>query len=270
MEVKDKVVIITGASSGIGRALAAVMSAKGAKLALLARRENALKECALSECGDNPDVIVVPTDIADPLEVETAVKVVIDQLDSIDVLVNCAGVGYFGSIEKMRIQDFEKVVATNVYGLLRMTQASLPHLRESQGMIVNISSGLSKRALPFLSAYGGTKAMVDQISDGLRMELRDAGVRVLNYCPPEVATEFAASSLKGELDPARQESRRRHVQAPVVAAEIAKAIEGDTREVVSGGPFLKIMNCLAPRTLDNMFYKAMVVPMTHEKHAIGS
>ena len=122
-------------------------------------------------------------------------------------------------------------------------------------MIVNISSGLSKRALPYLSVYGGTKAMLDQISDGLRMELRDTGIRVLSYGPPATDTPFLDVSSTDERS--QMSSFIKLAKPQDVGARIVKGIEGDGREVNEGG-FLKVMNFFAPRVLDNMFYKSMV------------
>jgi short-subunit dehydrogenase len=262
VDIGGKVVIITGASSGIGRELARQLAAKGAKLALLARREEALNACAAEECA-GAETLVVPADVTRPEQCASAVAATFAHFGRVDVLVNCAGLGYFGPIETMRIADFDRVVRTNVYGLLYMTQSALPYLKQSHGMIVNVSSALSKRALPFLAAYGGTKALVDQLSDGLRMELRPYGVHVLAYNPPETETEFAASSIRAAgMERAREGGRKRKPVGQVVA-RMVRAMEAEKRDVVEGRA-LQWMGLLMPRRTDAMFCRAMVEPMLAE------
>lgn len=267
MELAGKVVIITGASSGIGRELAGQLAKKGASLALAARREPELKACAAGECSEAADVIVVPVDVTNAAQCASAVAATFDRFGRIDILVNSAGLGYFGPIESMRMADFERVVRVNVFGLLQMTQAALPYLRDSRGMLVNVSSALSKRALPYLAAYGGTKALVDQLSDGLRMELAPDGVRVLTYHPPETETDFDVNALHGgpvTADDPRRERRRKPVGE--VVARMVSAMEAEKRDVVEGKA-LMWMGLLAPRRTDAMFVKAMVEPMRRRRAA---
>lgn len=262
MELSGKVVIVTGASSGIGRELAGQLAAKGARLALLARREDELKTCAAEECGGSGDVIVVPTDVTRSRECASAVAVTFARFGRIDVLVNCAGLGYYGPIESMRIADFEKMLHTNVHGLLHLTQAALPYIKESRGMLVNVSSALSKRALPFLAAYGGTKALVDHLSDGLRMELKPYGVHVLTYNPPEVDTTFAESGLRDAGMP--EPKPRKGKPVAEVASRIVRAMEAERRDVVEGRA-LAWMDLLMPKRTDAMFCRAMVEPVIRER-----
>ncbi len=261
MDVNGKVILVTGASSGIGRELARILSRRGASLALLARNVKALGDLAAELAatkasgtegtGVEPAALPVPADITGRAAVEEAVRTVLSRFDRIDVLVNCAGLGYFGPIEAMLMEDLDRVVRTNVHGLLHVIQAALPALKESRGMIVNISSGLSMRALPFLSAYAGTKSMVNSVSDGLRLELAPYGIRVLTFCPPATDTEFDRKALKGPGLERVDLSGIKAAAAGTVAANIAAAIRAEKRE--TGGRFLKVMNALAPRLLDRMF-----------------
>lgn len=266
MDLSGKVVIVTGASSGIGRELARQLAAKGAKLSLAARREDELKTCA-AECAATTQAIVVPTDVTRPEQCSSAVAATFARFGRIDVLVNCAGIGYFGPIAEMRMSDFDRVVRTNVYGLLYMTQAALPYLKESRGMLVNVSSALSKRAIPFLAAYGGTKALVDQLSDGLRMELQPYGIHVLTYNPPETETPFDVSGIRGEAAP-RLEGGRPRRRKPVgeVVERMVRAMETERRDVVEGR-MLQWMAVLAPKRADAMFCRAMVEPAMSERKA---
>jgi short-subunit dehydrogenase len=257
MDVNGKVILVTGASSGIGRELARVLSPRGALLALLARNAKALEDLAAELAGTVrapsrvPAALPAPADITDRVAVGEAVSSVLSRFGRIDVLVNCAGLGYFGPIETMPMEDLDRVIRTNVHGLLHVTQAALPALKESRGIIVNISSGLSMRALPFLSAYAGSKSMVNAVSDGMRLELAPYGIRVLTFCPPATGTEFDRKALKG---PGVEKVSMAGIKAAAVgkvAADIAAAIRAEKRE--AGGGFLKLMNAVAPKLLDRIF-----------------
>lgn len=256
MKLENKVVIITGASSGIGKELAKRLAHKKAKLILVARREEKLKEVAES-LGNSAQVITVRADVTKRNEVDQAVQVGIKRFKKLDILVNVAGLGYFGPVATMDMKAFDQVVQTNVYGLINMVQATVPYLKKSRGMVVNISSGLSKRALPYLTAYASTKSMVDALSDGMRLELKKYGIKVLNYCPPETETEFFQKTIHDpEMDP--NAHARKMAKPEDVAGRISEAIVAEKREVVEGS-FLKIMNFFAPKLLDKMFYKGMVL-----------
>lgn len=258
MDVTNKVIIISGASSGIGKSLAQLLSGKNAKVVLLARREEKLMEIEAELKAAKHEVIVVKTDVTDKAQVANAVKLTLEAFGQIDVVINNAGVGYFGTIEKLPIEEFDRLVKTNVYGMLYLNQSAIPSLKKTQGMIVNISSGLSKRALPFLSAYSSTKSMVDALSDGMRLELRRYGVKVLNYCPPETDTEiFENTHNEAGLESDQAGHHRKKAKVQDVALRIVSAIVAEKREVVEG-KFLHIMNFFVPKLLDSMFYKGMV------------
>lgn len=257
MDIREKVVIVAGASSGIGRALAEILAARGSKVVLLARRRDRLASIEESLKAAHYDVLAIPTDITDRDQVSHAVRVALKTFGRIDVVINNAGIGYFGTIERLPIEAFHNLVQTNVYGMLHLSQCAMPALKETRGMIVNVSSVLSKRALPFLSAYAGTKSMMNAVADGLRLEVRGYGVRVLTYCAPETETEFHRSaSHEAGLDPNRGD-RRKKAAAKDVAERIVQAIIEEKREVVATKS-LEIMNWFAPKFLDTLFYKHMV------------
>ncbi len=195
--------------------------------------------------------LALAADVTDRQAVERAVGRTLSHFSRLDVLVNCAGVGYFGPVESMDMKDFDTLVKTNLNGLLNVTQAALPALKESHGMIVNISSGLAMRALPFLAAYSGTKSMVNAISDGMRLELAPYGVRVLTFCPPSTDTGFDRNAIRGAgMEKVSLEDLKSE-KVEKVAADIAAAIRSEKRQ--AGGGFFRVMNALAPKLLDRMF-----------------
>lgn len=257
MKLKDKVIVITGASSGIGREVSARLAEKGAKLALLGRRLPELEASAGEFEKSGAGAIAIRTDVTSRDDVNGAVNEAVKKFGKIDVVINDAGIGHYAPLETMKLDEFEYMLRVNIFGPLYMIQAAVPHLKASKGMIVNISSGLSKRALPFLSAYGSTKAMLNMMSDGLRMELKSYGVRVLTYNPPATDTPFIKNRMGGmKLAPAKR-----------VAASIVDAIEKEKREVSESG-FLSFMNFFAPKMLDNLFYKNMVKRVEEKKDPI--
>jgi short-subunit dehydrogenase len=265
MNLAGKACLVTGASGGIGAALARVLSERGARVALLARRLPELERIAAelegSGVGGGPvgrQAVVIEADVTDGKTIGGAVALAAQKLSGLDLVVNNAGVGYYGPLEQMDPADLGALFETNVLGVLRVTRAALPHLKRGGGLIVNISSGLSLRALPFLSAYAGTKAMLNLISDGLRMELRPYGIRVLTYGPPATDTEFFRHS-RGIQQPAAAMRRMKLARVEDLAERIMRAIERERRQVIEGS-ILGLMNLLAPRLLDAMFYRLMVAP----------
>jgi NAD(P)-dependent dehydrogenase (short-subunit alcohol dehydrogenase family) len=263
MNIDGKVVLITGASSGIGRELARTVISMRAKVALVARNGGALEDLAeeLSRAAaeapkaagaETPlPALAAQADVTDRPSVDRAVAATLAHFGRLDVLVNCAGVGLFGPLETMSMGNFDAVVKTNLHGAVNCIQAALPALKESRGMVVNISSGLSMRALPFLSAYAGTKAMLNAISDGLRLEIAPYGIRVINYCPPATDSGFDVRSLTEPSFAGIGFEGMKTAKTADVARDIARAIRTERLRV--GGGFFKVMNALAPKVLDRMF-----------------
>jgi NAD(P)-dependent dehydrogenase (short-subunit alcohol dehydrogenase family) len=251
VDIKGKVVFITGASSGFGRELARIASGMGASVVLAARKLEALEQLAGELGAKGGQALAVRADVCDRSSLDAAVEAALARFGRIDVLVNNAGLGFFGPIETMPMEDFDRVAKTNVYGLISATQAALPALKASRGMVVNVSSGLAHRALPFLSAYAGTKAMVNALSDGLRLELAPYGIRVLNYCPPAADSGFGERSIKGPGMAPGGMGGMRMARSEEVAAKIAAVIRSEKPR--SGGASLRLMNFLAPGLMDRMF-----------------
>jgi short-subunit dehydrogenase len=263
MDIRDKTVIITGASAGIGRETALLLAKQGARLTLLARNVQKLGETEAAIRNITPNVLAIPFDVQQPDAMPGLMKTIAVRFGSIDVLINNAGVGHFGTIGKMSLADLEILFRTNVFGLVALTQAAIPYLKQSKGMVVNISSALGKRALPFLAAYSGTKSMVDAISEGLRLELKEYGIHVLNYSPPAVDTGFSDNALRSEGLPPRSEMpKRKAARVHDIGKDIVKAIRKGKRAVVRG-KFLHAMNFFAPRFLDFVFYTTMVKRIKH-------
>ncbi len=271
MQISGKVMLITGASSGIGRALALLAAQKGAYVGLLARREEPLREAVQKIEDQGGKAVALKADVSNDEDVERAVKSTVERFGSLDILVNNAGLGYFGPVETMSLDDLDRILQVNVYGIVRMVKTCLPYLKKSKGIVLNISSGLSKRALPYLAAYAGSKAMVDALSDALRLELEEYGIKVLNYGPPETRTGFHQNTLTAQgFDFKDLSFGRKMASAEEVAQRLLLVITAEKREV-NEGRILQVMNLLAPRFLDRIFARMFqrILQQTNEKESKG-
>jgi NADP-dependent 3-hydroxy acid dehydrogenase YdfG len=214
----DKVVVITGASAGIGAELAKQLGARGAKVVLAARRKTELDAVA-AHIGN--DALAVVTDVTKRGDVEQLCRAALDRFGRIDVWVNNAGRGISRSIAELTDDDLDVMWRDNMKSVVYGMQAVLPHFKSrNQGQIVNVSSGLSRAPLaPARAAYGAVKSAVNMLSAAVRVELRAThpGIHVTVLLPGVVATEFGKNALGGGVD-----SRSLPGAQPVEAA--AKAI----------------------------------------------
>ncbi|CAB4942249.1 unannotated protein [freshwater metagenome] len=182
-------ILVTGASSGIGRATTVQLAAKGHTVFAAARRTDRLEELA----RDTPGTIVpVTMDVCDQGSIDRAVAAVAEHApDGLDVLVNNAGYALTGPLETIAADAFRAQYATNVFGLFDVTRAFLPAMRRRRsGRVVNVSSLLGRMAIPGSGAYSGTKHAVEALSDALRMELRPFGVDVVVVQPGFTSTDI--------------------------------------------------------------------------------
>jgi short-subunit dehydrogenase len=196
VRLKGAVVVITGASSGIGQATALAFARKGARLALGARRLDRLNAVA-QMCRDkgSPDVSVRRLDVGHRAEARAFVAAALRDHDRIDVLVNNAGVGWMGRLHQMPEDKVEELVATNLKGVIATTQAALPAMLERRrGVIINVSSVVGFRASPYSAVYSATKHAVVGLSHALRGELSGTGVKVCVVYPGVTNTEFFDST----------------------------------------------------------------------------
>ena len=187
IDLAGRTVIVTGASSGIGAATARRLHAAGAYPVLAARRADRL--AALSEELDG--ALAVPTDVTDPAQVSGLVAATLERHERIDGLVNNAGASISGALDQIDPVAFSQALQLNVVGLLAMTQAVLPAMREQGfGRIVNVSSGTTRRVAVGFGAYAASKTAVNMLSAVLTQELADDGIAVSLFLPSITATEF--------------------------------------------------------------------------------
>ncbi len=237
MEIKDKVIIITGASQGIGLAAAKLLASKGAKVVLAARSGDLLNQTA----KEIPNSFPVKADVTSEEDAKNLVEKTIEKFGRIDILINNAGQGIHGfSVEKTNLEDYRKVMELNVFSVVRLMQLVIPHMRnQGKGMIINISSMLSKMYVPYLAQYSSTKYALNSISLTARQELARDNIKVSIVLPKMTATNFMKNSINPEggwqRPTSNSESNNPGLQvdsAEKVAEKIAEAIETEEAEVV--------------------------------------
>ncbi|NEO31235.1 MAG: SDR family oxidoreductase [Symploca sp. SIO3C6] len=194
MIISNQVLLITGASSGIGAALARKLAAQfsGIRLVLAARNQQKLEAVAAECLKTGADVLVVATDMSQVEQVKTLAHLAVEHFGRVDVLVNNAGYGQIGPIELMSPVDAKEQFAVNFHGPLVLIQALIPTMRnQGGGRIINISSIAGRLAFPMVGLYSTSKFALEALSDVLRMELEGFNIKVSIIEPGPVNTEFA-------------------------------------------------------------------------------
>ncbi len=189
---RDRVVLVTGASSGIGRAVAEAFHADGARVVLAARRSERLAELAATL---GPRAIAVPCDVRERSQVRAAVARAVEAFGALHVAVANAGVGCYSAVSTLQDADLDAVLRTNLYGVLYTVQEALPELRRNRGQAILVTSILGKAATPMTGPYSMTKHAVTALADALRMEVRDDGVDVITVGPGLTRTEFQQAAV---------------------------------------------------------------------------
>jgi NAD(P)-dependent dehydrogenase (short-subunit alcohol dehydrogenase family) len=221
----SKAVLITGCSTGIGRATAELLAAGGWKVYATARKRDAIADLAAKGCE------TLELDVTDEGSMEAAVRHVEDAEGAVGVLINNAGYSQSGAVETVPMDEVRRQFETNVFGLVRMSQLVLPSMRRQHwGRIVNLSSMGGKLVFPGGGFYHGTKFAVEAISDALRFEVREFGVDVILIEPGLIKSEFGETAAKGTTGGGDYADFNR-----AVAEATAGAYEGPTMRL-GGGP----------------------------------
>ena len=227
--MQDKVIVITGASAGIGAALAALVGARGAKPVLVARREKELGEIA-ARSGSH--ALPVVADVTKRSDVARVMERALGRFGQVDVWVNNAGRGITRNVSELSDEDFDEMMLVNVKSALYGMQAVLPHFRErGRGHIINVSSMLGRVPFAsFRSAYSASKHALNSLTANLRMELRASHleVQVTSVHPGVVATEFGSNARHGGMDSRKLPNAQ---SAEEVAAVIVGAIDSRRADV---------------------------------------
>lgn len=189
MNLAGKVVLVTGASSGIGAATAVFLSKLGAQLSLTGRNPENLQKVS-KDCANPAATFITPADLTKETDIEKIVQNTVDHYGKIDVLINNAGIIEMGSIENTSLAQYDRLMNTNVRSIYYLTMLAVPHLVKTKGNIVNISSVNGIRSFPGVLAYNVSKAAVDQFTRCVALELAPKGVRVNCINPGVILTEL--------------------------------------------------------------------------------
>jgi short-subunit dehydrogenase len=237
MSVENPVVVITGASSGIGRATALRFAGKGARLVLAARGAESL-EAVAAECRKRgAKAIAVPTDVTDAGRMEDLASRAVEEFGRLDVWVNNAAVGAFGLLTEIPPKDFQRVLDVNISGYVNGARAALlRQTAQGSGTLINVASIVAETPLPYSAAYSISKAAVRALSVSLRSELAREGITGVNVCtvlPATIDTPFYQNG-------ANYTGRRPKALPPVytperVAKAVVKLVAHPRRETVAGG-----------------------------------
>ena len=224
--IQDMVVIITGASSGIGEATAKELASKGAKLVLAARREDRLKKLQEEIQNNGGQAIYKVTDVALSEQMEELADYALKAFGKIDVMVNNAGVMPLSPVYEKKINEWDSMIDVNIKGLLYGIAAVLPSMRErKEGHIINVSSIAGHLVFPASAVYSGTKFAVRAITEGLRIEECSNNIRTTIISPGSIATELTEAISGSELKSAIDENMKIAIEPASIARAIAFAIE---------------------------------------------
>lgn len=234
MKINDKVIIITGASQGIGLGAAKLLASKGAKVVLAARSEELLKKAE----NEIPNSYSVVTDVTKEEDAKNLIDKTLEKFGRIDILINNAGQGIHGfSVESTNLEDYRKVMELNVFSVVRLMQLVIPVMRkQGRGMIINISSMLSKMYIPYLAQYSSTKHALNAISLTARQELAKDNIIVSLVLPKMTATNFMKNSINTSWKPSKDDSDEERQMPEIdrpekVADRIAEVINSEKAEI---------------------------------------
>lgn len=226
MNLNNKISIITGASSGIGRATAVLFSKLGSSLVLIGRSEEALNE-TITSCQPETSILKVTGDLTNNEFCKTVVDLAIQKFGKINVLVNSAGILKTGGLETLKMQDYDDSMDLNVKSVINLTQLCLPYLIAEKGSIVNVSSVTGTRSFPGVLAYCMSKAALDQFTKCVALELADKGVRCNSVNPGVIVTNLHRRAGQNEEQYAKflEHCKQTHALGrPGTSDEVASAI----------------------------------------------
>ncbi|MEW6056393.1 MAG: SDR family oxidoreductase [Bdellovibrionota bacterium] len=266
-KLSDQVIVITGASSGIGLATAEMAADQGAKVVLVARNEEELKRLARRLKKEGKEVEYAVGDVADEHAMEKVAEKAINRFGRIDTWVNNAAVSIYGRLTKTSMKEKRRLFDVNFWGVVNGCRAALPHLQKQGGALINIGSILSERAIPLQGAYVASKHAVKGYTDSLRMELEseEAPISVTLVMPGAIDTPYTEHA-RNHLNESSSQKNRQPVHTPpvyapeVVAKAILECAQKPVRNVYVGGSakFYSLLEKFAPRAVDLYMEKKML------------
>lgn len=257
----DKVYIVTGASSGIGKAIVNVLAENGAKVVLAARNLENLEEISGNILKNKGTAHVVRTDVTSMEDCKHLIDSTIKQFGRIDGLVNNAGISMRAKFDDVNLDVLKKLMDTNFWGAVYCTKAALPYLIKSKGMLVAISSISGITPLPGRTGYAASKHALDGFFETLRTENLHSGLNVLLVHPGFTASNIRKTALNkfGEMQAETPRDEDKMMSAEEVAREVIKAIEAHKRDIIltREGKLITMIYKSMPALADRLLYDAM-------------
>jgi NADP-dependent 3-hydroxy acid dehydrogenase YdfG len=217
--IEGKVVVITGASSGLGEATARHLAAQGASVVLGARRQDRIRALAPELSGGK--AIAVTTDVGDRAQVKALVDAAVEAYGRVDVMINNAGVMPQAPLERLRIDEWDRMIDVNIKGVLYGIAAALPNMKQqTAGHFINVSSVAGHKVGPGFAVYAATKHAVRALSEGLRQEVKPYNIRTTVISPGAVATELPQSTTEPDV----AERVRKVYETAIPADSFARAV----------------------------------------------
>ncbi len=240
MELRDKVVVVTGASGGIGLATARAVAAAGAKVVAAARSGDQLAQLVEELRREGREALAVPTDMRRQNEVMQLIETAFQHYGRIDVLINNAGQAVAGTVADMDLDAYRQVIELNMFGPVYAIQASVPKMRTNGGgIIINVSSMVSKMRIPGLGGYASTKSALNMLSDTARGELAPDNIRVITVYPRTTATDFGRNSLGNQQ---MRQQQRRNAAASGMVVDAPEYVAGKILEAIQKEPVEQFMD----------------------------
>src|SRR5438309_3255136 len=219
--IQGKVVVITGASSGLGEATARLLSAEGASVVLGARRVDRLQSLAGELTRNGGKALAIPTDVTDADQVKRLIDAAVQTYGRVDVVINNAGLMPHSPLERLKIDDWNRMIDVNIKSVLYGIAAALPYMKQQQaGHIINVSSVAGHKVRPGSAVYAATKAAVLTLSEGLRQEVKPYNIRTTVISPGAVATELPNSVTEPDI----AENVRKLYQIAIPADAFARVV----------------------------------------------
>lgn len=254
---EGKTIVVTGASSGIGKALVSLLSNVNCKVYALARR---VEEIPLSKIGK---MIPMQCDFSDPQEVQSVSQQIsnLEKTNGIDALFNNAGITAHGKFSDLELDVYRKAMEVNFFAPVAMTKILLPLLIQNKGVVVSTSTVSGLYGVPARAAYSASKSALHGAMEALRIEMRDFGVRSVIVCPPYTRTGLRTSGLDSQGNPLKEAQAEGKILEPEDVAKILlESAEDPNSRLVTldkSGLFVKLLRLFSPSLLESIMYKKL-------------
>lgn len=257
----DKVAVITGASSGIGRGIAIAFAQQGTQVALAARSVDKLEQTALACRKHGVEALTIQTDVSQEADCKALIDQTIDHFHRIDFLVNNAGISMRALFAEMDLSVMQQTMAINFWGTVYCTRNAMQHLLANNGWVIGVSSIAGYRGLPGRTAYSASKFAMNGFLEALRTENLDTGLRVLTLCPGFTASNIRNSALtaSGKQQSETPKEEGKMMQPEEVADQMLKAIEKEKKTLVltRQGKLTVMLNKFANALMDKIVFNTM-------------